>query len=201
MAKSLLILLFSFSSFSSELKVGDILLQPLHCRLCNLIEGETRSEYSHIGIVLQTKPSVYVGEAFQKVRAVPLKRFLEKTQKKKLVKVIRSYQRAPFHLLKKIFIKDFQNRPYDSQFLWGEDSFYCSELTWKLLRRVTKSLPKPRPMTYDYRTEEWEKYFKGPAPAGKIGIAPAHFERSRFFKTMGYIDKDQSGLGKFVPSM
>src|SRR5690606_9179550 len=71
------------------LKNGDVLLQPLHCYLCNLIEAQTNSPYSHIGIVIQSEQKVYVLEAWQTVRLTPLDEFLAKTQKGQKVKVLR----------------------------------------------------------------------------------------------------------------
>ena len=69
----LIILFFSLSSFALE--VGDLILQPLHCSLCSAIEQETDSIYSHIGIIIQKKP-LLVAEAFEKVRIVSIKEFL-----------------------------------------------------------------------------------------------------------------------------
>ncbi len=181
MAKTLLVFLFVSPLYAFKFKVGDLLLQPLHCRLCNLIEGETNSEYSHIGIVLQTHPKVYVGEAFQKVRAVTLNEFLKKTQKHHKVRVVRP--NGDFRYLKKAFRQKYEGKPYDAGFLWGDESLYCSELTWKLLRHFTRVLPQPKPMTFEYKRREWYSYFKGKIPDAQIGIAPADFER--FFKAVG----------------
>ena len=70
--KSIIITLLSIQSlFALDLRPGDILLQPLHCRLCNLIEAQTDSIFSHIGIVINEKSDV--AEAFSKVRKVTLK--------------------------------------------------------------------------------------------------------------------------------
>lgn len=177
-----LIFLIPLNIFANSLKVGDLLLQPLHCRLCNLIEGETHSEYSHIGIVLQTSPQIFIGEAFKEVRAVSLEEFLKKTEKGLQVKVLRHRSNINLKKLKSIFIQYFQKMPYDRNFLWGNDSFYCSEFTWKILKFFTKELPSPKPMTFYYHPEEWEKYFNGPSPVGKRGISPADFDRSIFFR-------------------
>ncbi len=186
MAKTLLIFLFTSSVFGINLKVGDILLQPLHCRLCNLIEGETNSEYSHIGVVLQTNPEIFIGEAFQKVRRVTLKDFMSKTQRGLKIRALRP--RGDFRLIKKVFIRKFEGKPYDPKFLWDNATQYCSEFTWKLLRHFTRRLPRPRPMTFEFEREQWYRYFKGKIPDGKIGISPAHFERFKSFRDLGEIE-------------
>ena len=46
-----------------ELKVGDVLLQPLSCWSCSLIEAQEKSIYSHMGVVIENDPEVLVAEA------------------------------------------------------------------------------------------------------------------------------------------
>ena len=89
-------IIFSINSYALELSLklrsGDILLQPLHCWACNLIEAETESEFSHIGVVTKVENGeVFVGEAFTKVREVTLEEFNSKTQKGLKLKVMRPY--------------------------------------------------------------------------------------------------------------
>lgn len=59
-------LLFSTLSWAQQpnLQTGDILLQPLYCRLCELIESEEQSIYSHMGLVIQRESETFVLESF-----------------------------------------------------------------------------------------------------------------------------------------
>ena len=168
-------------SFAQDLEVGDVLMQNLHCRLCSLIEAQTHSQFSHIGIVLSLNP-LLIGEAFQKVRATSFEEFRSKSQKGSKILVLRHIYSKHFRNLEFFYRKYFHNLLYDSSFLWDNKKIYCSELIWKLLKTQTHYLPKPRPMMYDENYEQWKKYFKGNVPIGEIGVSPAQFERSPYFK-------------------
>ena len=112
----ILFILTTLNTYAVELKSGDILLQPLHCWACNLIEAETKSEFSHIGIVTKVENGiVYVGEAFMKVREVTLKEFDSKTQKGLKLKIMRPYYTASS--LSQDFDESFKGLPYGSAYL------------------------------------------------------------------------------------
>lgn len=185
--KILLLILIATQVFSLDLKEGDILLQPLHCRLCNLIEAQTNSEYSHIGIYLGDGE---VAEAFISVRRVSLKEFMKKTQKNLKVKVIRPSFSTPN--LKELFVKKYEGLSYDNSFLWNNfdlkgEKIYCSELVYKMLEPYSGNTPYPVPMSYNVNREQWYKFFKGNIPDGKIGISPAAFDY--FYETVGFLSK------------
>ena len=190
MLKLFIPLILSFSAMGLELKTGDILLQPLHCRLCNLIEAETNSIYSHIGIVIDASDEIQVAEAFMKVRSVSLNEFMTKTQKRLKVKVVRPRFSTPN--IKKLFFKKFNNLSYDSNFLWANvnekgEMIYCSELIYKLLITYSYNIPEPAPMRYSVNSELWDKFFKGNTPRGKLGISPGMFDNKEFFDEIGEI--------------
>lgn len=173
---------------SSDLKVGDILLQPLHCWACNLIEAQTQSEFSHIGVVShisQKEKKVFVAEAFMKVREIEFNEFNKKTQKGLSLKVYRpGYVAIDF---RKTFKSTFENLAYDSGFLWDDEKIYCSELLYKLFRDSNMKVPEALPMKFDVNREHWEKYFKGHVPEGEIGISPADFDDESLYEFIGYI--------------
>ncbi len=190
MLKLFIPIILCFSAMGLELKAGDILLQPLHCRLCNLIEAETNSIYSHIGIVIDINDEVQVAEAFIKVRSVSLDEFMSKTQKRLKVKVVRPKFSTPN--IKDLFFKKFNNLSYDSDFLWGNinekgEMIYCSELIYKLLTPYSYNVPEPAPMRYDVNPTLWDKFFKGNTPRGKLGISPGMFDDEMFFDEIGEI--------------
>jgi len=183
-----------------ELKVGDILLQPLQCWTCSLIEAQENTLYSHMGLVIETKPQVKVVEAYGKVRILSLEEFNSRTKKNARLSVRRIKDERLVRLfeerakkLKKYFHTYFENLPYDEEFLWDNvdqfrnEKLYCSEMVTKLLSSFFQmELPLKR-MKFDIKREEWIRYFKGNPPDGMWGNSPADFERSNLFIPLGVI--------------
>lgn len=203
MLKLLVFTLSSVLSLSAatrvELKVGDILLQPLDCWSCNLIEAEEQSIYSHMGIVMRVHPTVMVAEARGAVNLVSLQAFNSITQKNQKVLVLRFRNEAYVkkmsvyeNALNELFARDFEGRKYDHDFLWdnvdenGEEKLYCSEMVSKLLQSFLGTEPIIKRMTYSRHYDAWVRYFRGPVPVGKWGNAPADFEKkTEWFSVVG----------------
>lgn len=183
---------------SRELLTGDVLLQPLNCRSCRLIEEQEDSEYSHIGIVIINNGQVMVAEAYGQVRMVTLAEFLKKTHPEKSVKV----RRLDHHFLNfykfekeiKNSVNKFIGNPYDRSFLWenvinGKEAIYCSELVYKVIYPQVKLWDlSPKTMLFDQNPELWDRYFRGETPRGKLGISPEDFNQSRDFRTLWTIN-------------
>jgi hypothetical protein len=195
---SLFLFLFSLSTWALELKVGDILLQPLDCWSCSLIEAQENTIYSHMGIVIQTSPTVLVAEAQGTVRSLSLDVFRSKNQKGQNLSVRRFRSDSAVRYLesmKRTFLEfyknDFEGLKYDKEFLWnnidetGREKLYCSEMITKLLQGFMRiELPIKR-MKFDRNREAWIKYFQGNPPDGKWGNSPADFELSELFYEVG----------------
>lgn len=194
----LIVLVFSFysiKSFSFELHTGDILLQPLKCWSCSLIEAQEESEYAHIGMAIKINDEIFVAEAYGKVKLIPLAEFLKKTAKGKKVKV----KRADYHFLEFSTVQtalinktlSYVGNPYDAQFLWNNfvgsnEALYCSELVYKVLAHVIPfSDLAPKPMLFDVNPDLWDRYFQGNTPRGQLGISPEDFNSSADFYTVG----------------
>ena len=181
-----------------ELKVGDILLQPLNCWSCMLIEAQEKSIYSHMGLVIETTPSVKVIESLGVVRKVDLRDFDSRTKKDQKLAVLRfkdqqinQYLSEHQNHLLHVFETKVRGLPFDSAFLWdnfdesGAEKLYCSEMITKLLVDILKiELPLKR-MKYDINRELWIQHFRGLPPDGKWGNAPADFEKSPLFFKVG----------------
>jgi hypothetical protein len=191
-------ILFSMASQASpELKVGDILLQPLDCWTCDLIEAEENTIYSHIGIVVSVNP-VLVADSRRKVEKQPFEVFNSITQKGQQIRVLRFQNEKIVAALEtksaefqKFFDEEFAGLAYDHQFLWnnldenGSQKLYCSEMIAKLLQAFLGIDPIVKRMHFDQNTDQWARYFKGDIPEGKWGNAPADFERSDLFYVVG----------------
>lgn len=184
-----LIFLFSFNASSielSKLKVGDIILQPLNCWSCSLIEAQTESEFSHIGLVSRIDDSkVYIAEAFMSVREVSFKEFNTKTERGIKLKVLRPKYVNPE--LENVFRDSFEGLDYDSGFLWDDSEIYCSELLYKLFNNLNMDVPALLPMKFDVNAHYWDRYFRGKTPRGDLGVSPDDFDDESLYEFIGYI--------------
>lgn len=179
-----------------ELKVGDILLQPLACWSCQLIEAEENTKYAHSGLVVSVKP-LLIAESISVVHAIPFELFNARTKKGEKLKVIRLKDQA---LQKKLsrgfyerFLRDYRGIKFDPAFLWnnvgsdGKELMYCSEFIAKILEsHLDVDMPIKR-MQYLHNRDFWFEYFNGRIPDGEWGNSPADFEKSPLFKTLGYL--------------
>jgi len=183
----------------AQLKQGDIILQPLNCWACNLIEAEEKSIFSHMGIVLKTDPVVLIAESFGSTRVVTFKEFNSKTEKNQRIKVIRFKDESIVELFSRekndlfeFYYKYFNGLPYDSEFRWdnidedGKERLYCSEFVSKLLFMGIGYVAPTKPMHFLENRQYWLKYFQGKVPDGENGNSPADFERSSIFEEVQF---------------
>jgi hypothetical protein len=191
----ILSLLLSFELLAKiELRVGDVLLQPLKCSACSLIEAEEETIYSHIGVVISTGPEVLVAESFGKVRKISLREFNQKTEPGQKLKVLRFRNgdlsmdiQARSELLIKVFQEEFEGLKYDHDFRWnnfdetGKEKFYCSELVSKLFQAVIGIETPIKRMHFQKNRDAWITYFRGNIPDDEWGNSPGDFERSDLF--------------------
>lgn len=191
----------AFSSFASvRLQVGDILLQPLKCWSCALIEAEEETIYSHVGIIIAVEPEILVAEALNHVRVLPLATFNARTRKDSKLSVRRLVGRNAVNFLQKhqmhfrqLYQNSFHGLKYDHRFLWndvdefGNETLYCSEFVTKLIYQFLGiELPVKR-MHFEKNREQWIRFFKGTPPDGMIGNSPGDLERSNLLYEVGLI--------------
>ncbi len=195
----LVLILLPFSAFGLELKIGDIILQPLQCWTCHLIMAQEKSPFSHMGLVVSTRPEVLVAESLGSVKLTSLKEFLGRTKGQhhsvkrfKDASVVQYFRQHEKQFLK-FFQDHYEGLPYDPEFLWenvngnGQEKLYCSEMIAKLLEEFLRIEMPLKKMKYDINREHWIEYFKGNPPDGKWGNAPADFERSLLFYEVGQL--------------
>ncbi|MEP3837268.1 MAG: YiiX/YebB-like N1pC/P60 family cysteine hydrolase [Algibacter sp.] len=177
-----------------ELKEGDLLFQDTGTDdIDNAIKSVTATafskNYSHIGMAMQTKGIWFVIEAIPEkgITKTPLQDFLNRNknnQNKSRTTVARLDENYQKHIPKAIEygIKRL-NIPYDKVFLWDDNSYYCSELVYKMFSyQDLKNIPMPfknQPMTFKDSTgntsASWTAYYKQlnqPIPEGDIGTNP-----------------------------
>jgi hypothetical protein len=191
--------LFAHGAFATaQLRVGDILLQPLDCRTCSLIEAEEDTIYSHMGMVISVGP-LLIAEALGRVRALPFEVFNERTQKGQKLRHLRLKDPEQLRVLSRgvvnfqqLFAERFEGRRYDHEFLWdnidsdGNEALYCSEFVAKMLTAFLGDIGTPiKRMHFSKNPEEWYRHFGGKIPVGQWGNSPGDFERSPIFEHLG----------------
>lgn len=195
-----LALLISWTFTASALpglKVGDVLLQPLDCWSCDLIEAEEQSIYSHIGVVISVSP-VMVADSRRKVEIQTLEQFNSITEKGQRLRVIRFRNEDIVETLQTnassflaLFKSEFEGLKYDHDFLWdnvdenGNQKLYCSEMISKLFQAFLGLEPFVKRMPFAHNPELWERYFRGNVPRGRWGNSPGDFEKSDRFYVVG----------------
>lgn len=199
LALVILILGLSASASTPALRVGDILLQPLYCWSCALIEAEENSIYSHMGIVVQVTPEVLVAESWSEVTLTTLEAFKKKTEKNQAI-LVRRYRNeaisADFEKdverLGELLKKEFLGLKYDPAFLWhnfdsdGNEQLYCSEFVSKLLQAFLGIEGPIKRMVFKVNTEHWLRYFQGrPLPIGEWGNSPGDYEKTELLYSVG----------------
>ena len=187
-----------------KLKQGDLLFQNSGSgEIATAIKDVTATpfskNYSHVGMAIQKKRQWFVLEAIPKVGVcqTPIKKFLNRNKNKynksktTVARLDNYYQpyitNAIEYGIKRI------NKPYDEIFLWDDDSYYCSELIYKMFS--TQDLPKDsipfltHPMTFNDSTgnplASWVAYYKKRnrrIPEGIEGTNPNLLASSPYIK-------------------
>lgn len=184
-----LLILISLHTQANELKVGDVILQPLRCYSCRLIEAQEKSSFSHMGLVVSTTNGVKIAEALGQVRIVALAEFLAKGDLTRAHKIMRPREVVAFDFI--TAIEPWLGAEFDRAFRWdnlgrdGREAFYCSEMVTKLLNKFLKHKIPTKPMDYSENFEAWNAYFGGNVPQGEPGISPGDYEHSKLFQWVG----------------
>jgi hypothetical protein len=184
-----------------SLQTGDVLLQPLYCRLCELIESEEQSIYSHMGLVIQRETETFVLESFGSgVKIVTFDEFNKKTQKGQKLRHLRFKDPAQAKYLAEttqtsrlilLYKKKYEGLKYDPDFLWdnydenGKEKLYCSELVVKILNEIMIWNYPIKRMHFSRNVADWDRHFGGNTPRDQWGNSPADFEKSVEFVHLG----------------
>lgn len=174
---------------------GDILLISMPCYLCSVIENETDSEFSHLGIILKTDTGTFVLDSTGKVQKTKLSAFVDKAKKFSFLKLIRSKQAnllPDSFIMNLVFRVDFEGAPYDPYFLVDNKigkrtALYCSEFVKEYFDAFGIKTPDYQPMTFTKNLDIWQKYYEGikyEIPEGEPGINPESFNQSNLYKSI-----------------
>lgn len=164
---------------SFELKQGDLMFQNTGTgEIDNAIKDVTATSlsknYSHVGMAMIKDGKWFVVEAIPKkgICQTPLINFLNRNKNKfnksqtTVARLDNFYQ--PYISKAITYGIERINTPYDDIFLWDDDSYYCSELIYKMFSYQdlpTDSLPfLTHPMTFNDSTgnpmPSWKTYYK-----------------------------------------
>jgi Uncharacterized distant relative of cell wall-associated hydrolases len=178
-----------------ELLEGDLLLQDLDCGpLCDAIESVTDGfdshDFSHIGLVAfkEGTRDVYVIEAVgNNVRLTRMDSFMARTTNKVYIARVNPKYASLIPTAIK-FAKMQLGKPYDDEFIYDNDKYYCSELIYDAFKSANGDKPffKLEPMTFKSPNSKeynpaWVKYYSElnmDIPQDKPGINPAGISRS-----------------------
>ena len=198
--KSLFIILSSYilcvnSAFGSErLKFmpGDIILTPMNCYLCKVIEKTTNSIYSHLFIYLGKDKFAHSLSKVELIDLAGIKKLVDKSRPSMHLRHIDSKRFSGGHFLK-VFMSYFKGLSYDKAFLWdnvdenGREKLYCSEFVAKFYAKAYNIKLDTLPMEYNEYREFWRGYFEGEIPDGLPGMTPSSFDKSEDFKIINKI--------------
>lgn len=119
---------------------GDIIFHESQSSQSKAIQLATNSKYSHCGIIYWDHGQCYVLEASSKVKATPIKEFIERGEHRHyVVKRLRNSKEIlnSVEVLKKmtdVYYSKYSGKPYDIYFEWSDERIYCSELIWKFYK-------------------------------------------------------------------
>ncbi|WP_256935131.1 YiiX/YebB-like N1pC/P60 family cysteine hydrolase [Olleya sp. HaHaR_3_96] len=182
------------NSTAFQLEPGDLLFQntgtsDISKAIKDVTATSFSKNYSHVGIAMQKDNQWFVVEAFPKegVCQTPLKTFLNRNKNQfnksqtTVARLDRYYQ--PYIAKAITYGLERINTPYDELFLWDDQSYYCSELVYKMFS--SQDLPKDaipfltHPMTFNdstgYPMPSWKTYYNKrhqPIPEGVEGTNP-----------------------------
>jgi uncharacterized protein YycO len=108
-----------------------------------MISEVTKSELTHVGIVLIKNGKPYVFEAVKPVKLTPLNQWISRGVDSKYI-VMRSKKTLTETDLFKMeeYGQSQLGKDYDVKFQWSDDKMYCSELVYKVFESAGITLSK-----------------------------------------------------------
>ena len=181
------------------LRSGDLLFQNIDCgEMCDAIEAVTEGyhgqKFSHMGLVILRNDSVFVIESIgAAVQLTPYSIFKNRSAHPLFIGRLKSRYR---HLIPQAlsFCLSQMGVPYDDDFLYNNEKYYCSELIYDAFKNANNDKPvfALEPMTFkqpgtDVFFPVWQDYYqklKMPIPQDSLGCNPGGLSRSKKIKIL-----------------
>jgi len=124
---------------SSHLHNGDLIFQESTSGQSEMVRALTRSQWTHMGVIVKRPAGTFVLEAASPVRITPLERWIAHGRGGRYV--VKRLRDAESKLSPEVVERmsklgaAWQGLPYDLRFRWDDQALYCSELAYKLFER------------------------------------------------------------------
>lgn len=134
--------IFGKSIDTSKLEEGDIIFHESNSEQATAIKLATKSKYTHVGIIFKYGKTFKVLEAIEPVKITDLSKFIGRGTNNHYV--IKRISNAKTKLTPETIqkMKEYGNsllgKHYDLYFEWSDDRIYCTELVWKLKKKIWK---------------------------------------------------------------
>lgn len=138
MNRIFILILLSISSVTFadyQPQTGDIVFQVMLSDQSRAIQLATKSQYSHVGIVIIKDGEPRVFEAVGPVKYTPWQDWINQGDKHHFV--AKRIKNPLSEKVVKTIIKStklYEGKAYDFPFSWTDEKIYCSELVWKLYK-------------------------------------------------------------------
>jgi hypothetical protein len=124
----------------SGLRDGDLIFQESMSNQSEMVRALTGSEWTHMGVIFIEPDGPVVLEATSPVRKTPVEKWIARGRSGRYV--VKRLRDAAVRLRSDVVVRmtalgrSWLGRPYDVRFRWDDQSFYCSELAYKLFERA-----------------------------------------------------------------
>lgn len=127
------------AEIDTNFRAGDIIFHRSSTAQSMAIQLATNSPYSHVGIIYEQDGQPFVFEAVQPVKITPLKNWIARGVNEAYVlkRWKEELSEAEIQEMYKLG-QTWLGKNYDLDFAWSDDRMYCSELVYKLYKRVAK---------------------------------------------------------------
>lgn len=127
------------SRYPVRFKDGDLVFQRSKSQLGPALEKALNSKITHLGVIFVENDTAFVYESRGEVNRTPFTRWASRGVERRFA--VMRLKNADSALTDSVLssirdvFEEHRGKPYDVQFDWSDDEFYCSELVYKMFKR------------------------------------------------------------------